>query len=161
LFAMAESVDPLRLDFPYRNDGPRMFTEAGSYAAPDAETVHNTTVQFAHSVGEVVTAAVRAGLVIEYVGEHVEVETDVGRGLLPPDVGEELRAELPVDHPMVEGQAQVTHLPDRHGAVVHPRPGRNRTDAKNGCLAGIEDRRTAVDAEDADVGDRDRAVGQV
>ena len=84
LFAMADSVDPLRLDFPYVNDGPRTFTEAGSYAAPDAETVNNTTVQFAHSVGEVVTAAVHAGLLIEHVGEHVEVETDVGRGLLPP-----------------------------------------------------------------------------
>ena len=82
LFAMADSVDPLRLDFPYVNDGPRTFTEAGSYAAPDAATVHNTTVQFAHSVGEVVTAAVQAGLLIEYLGEHVEVEDEVGRGLL-------------------------------------------------------------------------------
>jgi ubiquinone/menaquinone biosynthesis C-methylase UbiE len=85
LFAMAASVDPLDLDFPYANDGPRTFTESGSYAAPDAQTTHNTTVQFAHSVGEVVTAAVRAGLLIEYVGEHVSVETDVGRGLLPRD----------------------------------------------------------------------------
>jgi ubiquinone/menaquinone biosynthesis C-methylase UbiE len=85
MFAMADSIEPLHLDFPYVNDGPRTFTEAGSYAAPDAETVHNTTVQFAHSLGEVITAAVHAGLVIEYVGEHVEVETEVGRGLLPPD----------------------------------------------------------------------------
>jgi ubiquinone/menaquinone biosynthesis C-methylase UbiE len=85
LFAMADSVNPLRLDFPYVNDGPRTFTETGSYAAPDAKTVHNTTVQFAHSVGEVITAAVHAGLLIEHVGEHVEVETDVGRGLLRPE----------------------------------------------------------------------------
>ena len=83
LFAMADSVDPLRLDFPYVNDGPRTFTAAGSYAAPDAVTVHDTTVQFGHSLGEVVTAAVNAGLRIEHLGEHVEVETDVGRGILP------------------------------------------------------------------------------
>lgn len=85
LFAMADSIDPLRMDFPYADDGPRTFTEPGSYAAPDADTVHNTTVQFAHSVGEVVTAAVGAGLLIEYVGEHVEAETEVGRGLLRPE----------------------------------------------------------------------------
>jgi SAM-dependent methyltransferase len=85
LFGMTESVDPLRLDFPYVNDGPRTFTAAGSYAAPDAATVHNTTVEFGHSLGEVVTAAVRAGLLIEHLGEHVEVETDVGRGLLSRD----------------------------------------------------------------------------
>jgi SAM-dependent methyltransferase len=85
LFAMADSVNPLRLDFPYVNDGPRTFTESGSYAAPDAQTIHNTTVQFAHSLGEMVTAAVQAGLQIEHLGEHVEVETDVGRGLLPRD----------------------------------------------------------------------------
>ena len=83
LFLMADSVDPLRLDFPYANDGPRTFTEAGSYAAPDAATLHNTTVQFAHSVGEIVTAAIDAGLRIERLGEHVEAATDVGRGLLP------------------------------------------------------------------------------
>jgi SAM-dependent methyltransferase len=83
LYLMADSVDPLRLDFPYANDGPRTFTEAGSYAAPDAATVHNTTVQFAHSLGEIVTAAVHAALQIEHLEEHVEAETDGGRGLLP------------------------------------------------------------------------------
>ena len=83
LFLMADSVDPLRLDFPYGNDGPRTFTESGSYAAPEAETLHNTTVQFAHSLGEIVNAAIAAGLRLEHLGEHVEAETDVGRGLLP------------------------------------------------------------------------------
>lgn len=83
LFVMADSVDPLRLDFPYVNDGPRTYTESGSYAAPDAATTHNTTVQYGHSLGEVVTAAVHAGLVVEHLGEHVEAETDVGRGILP------------------------------------------------------------------------------
>jgi SAM-dependent methyltransferase len=83
LFAMAESVEPLLLDFPYVNDGPRTFTASGSYAAPDAATEHNTTVEFGHSLGEVVTAAVDAGLRIEHLGEYVEVEADVGRGILP------------------------------------------------------------------------------
>lgn len=67
------------------NDGPRRFEQPGSYALPDAHTIHNVTYEHGHSLGEVVTAAVEAGLVIERLEEHVEVETDVGRGLLRPE----------------------------------------------------------------------------
>jgi len=91
LFNMAESVDPLRLDFPYAYDGPRHFSAAGSYAAPGAETEHNDTVEFGHSLGEVVTAAAAAGLRIERLGEHLAVESDVGRGLLSRDADGLLR----------------------------------------------------------------------
>jgi SAM-dependent methyltransferase len=86
LFNMAASVDPLRLDFPYVNDGPRRLDDqGGSYADPAAATVHNATVEFGHSLGELVTAAAEAGLVVEQLGEHVAVEDDVGRGLLARD----------------------------------------------------------------------------
>lgn len=86
LFNMAASVDPLLLDFPYVDTGPRRLTgQSGSYAVPDAVTVHDETVEFGHSLGEVVTAAATAGLVVERLGEHVAVESDVGRGLLPRD----------------------------------------------------------------------------
>jgi hypothetical protein len=44
LFNMAASVDPLQLDFPYVNDGPRRFDDqGGSYA--DAVTEHNVTIE--------------------------------------------------------------------------------------------------------------------
>jgi SAM-dependent methyltransferase len=86
LFNMVERIEPLHLDFPYVNDGPRRLTDqAGSYADPDARTVHNVTVEFGHSLAEIVTAAARAGLRVEQLGEHVAVESDVGRGLLPRD----------------------------------------------------------------------------
>jgi SAM-dependent methyltransferase len=86
LFIMATSVDPLRLDFPYINDGPRRFDDqGGSYADPDAVTEHNATIEYGHSLGEIVTAAIEAGLVIERLGEHVTVESDTGRGLLSRD----------------------------------------------------------------------------
>lgn len=85
LFGMVDSVDPLRLDFPYFNDGPRHFSAPGSYAVPDAVTEHNDTVEFGHSLGEIVTAAASAGLRIDHLGEHAAVDSDVGRGLLKPD----------------------------------------------------------------------------
>jgi SAM-dependent methyltransferase len=86
LFNMAVSAQPLRLDFPYVNDGPRRFDDqSGSYADPDAVTVNNVTIEYGHSLGEIVTAAAHAGLIIEHLTEHVAVESDVGRRLLPPD----------------------------------------------------------------------------
>lgn len=86
LFTMADSVEPLRLDFPYAFDGPRRFSDgAGSYAVPDAVTTHNETVEYGHSLGEVVTAAADAGLRVEHLGEHLEVDDDIGRGLLRRD----------------------------------------------------------------------------
>ena len=69
LFVMASSFDPLVLDFPYVNDGPRALDDqSGSYADPDAVTEQNATVEFGHSLGEIVTAAVDAGLVVERLG---------------------------------------------------------------------------------------------
>jgi SAM-dependent methyltransferase len=86
LYNMADSADPLHFDFPFVNDGPRRFDDQnGSYAQPEAATVHNSTIEYGHSLGEIVTAAVRSGLVIDHLGEHVAVETDVGRGLLSRD----------------------------------------------------------------------------
>jgi SAM-dependent methyltransferase len=86
LFNMAVSAEPLRLDFPYVNDGPRRFEDqGGSYADPSAVTVNNVTIEYGHSLGEIVTAAAQAGLVVEHLAEHVAVESDVGRHLLAPD----------------------------------------------------------------------------
>ena len=86
LFNMAACADPLRLDFPYFNDGPRRLDDqSGSYADPTAATENNATIEYGHSLGEIVTAAVHAGLAIEHLGEHVAVESDVGRRLLPRD----------------------------------------------------------------------------
>jgi ubiquinone/menaquinone biosynthesis C-methylase UbiE len=69
LLTMVDSVDPPTLDFPYEFDGPYVFHGTGSYANPDAD-VSWTTVQFAHSLGEIVTAAIDAGLTIAHLEEH-------------------------------------------------------------------------------------------
>jgi len=83
LYLMVASVDPLVLDFPYAFDGPREFDEDGSYTDRDAHIEATKTVEFAHSVGEVVTAAVEAGLVIDSLEEHLETPNEHRGGLIP------------------------------------------------------------------------------
>ena len=76
LYVMVDSIDPLRLAFPYAFDGPRRFDEPGSYADPDADVEATATVEHGHSLGEIVTAAIAAGLRIEALHEHLEADVD-------------------------------------------------------------------------------------
>lgn len=85
LFLMVGSVEPLVLDFPYAFDGPREFDEDGSYADPEAQVAATKTVEYAHSLGEVVTAAVGAGLRIDALHEHLDADRDGRGGILPRD----------------------------------------------------------------------------
>jgi SAM-dependent methyltransferase len=84
LWVMVGSVDPLELDFPYAFDGARMYDLPGSYADPDAQVAATATVEYAHSLGEVVTAAIGAGLRIDALHEHLDAVRD-GRGMLEPE----------------------------------------------------------------------------
>jgi SAM-dependent methyltransferase len=84
LWNMTETLDPMRLDFPYLNMGSQRFSATGSYAAPGADTQHNETEEWAHSLGEVVTAAINRGFVVELLREYIEVESD-GSGELTRD----------------------------------------------------------------------------
>lgn len=79
VFLMVASTDPLVLDYPYAFDGPREFDEDGSYADPEAQVTATKTVEYAHSLGEVVTAAIGAGLRVEALHEHLDAIRD-GRG---------------------------------------------------------------------------------
>lgn len=83
LYQMTETVDPLVLDFPYADDGPHPYTGSGSYAAPAEPT---TSVQYAHALGEIVTAAASAGLRVHRLDEHLDSPYDMGHGTDPdPD----------------------------------------------------------------------------
>lgn len=84
LWVMVGAVDPLVLDFAYAFDGGRTFDEPGSYADRDADVASTRTVEYAHSLGEVVTAALTAGLRIDGLLEHMDAVRD-GRGLLTPE----------------------------------------------------------------------------
>jgi SAM-dependent methyltransferase len=75
-FDMFDTVEPLRLDFPYAFDGGRAYDEDGSYADAALKVGATETVNYAHSLGEVVTAAVAAGLRVERLDEHLDAERD-------------------------------------------------------------------------------------
>jgi SAM-dependent methyltransferase len=76
LYAMVESTDPLRLDFPYAHDGPRAFDEQGSYAGRNLRVAATESVEYGHSLGEVVNAALAAGSRIQRLDEHVDADFD-------------------------------------------------------------------------------------
>jgi SAM-dependent methyltransferase len=86
LYTMVDRVEPLELGFPYGGGAPCRFEEAGSYADPDLETSANVTIEFPHSVGEVVTAAIDAGLAVRRLEEHLRASAD-GRDILTEQTG--------------------------------------------------------------------------
>jgi SAM-dependent methyltransferase len=71
LLNMVANEPPFALDFPYAFDGPHRFNERGTYADPDAELPSTETVYYAHSLGEIVTAAIGADLRIDGLTEHL------------------------------------------------------------------------------------------
>jgi SAM-dependent methyltransferase len=85
LYNMIAADEPFALDFPYAFDGPRRFEEPGSYADGEADVAVPTEIVYAHSLGEVVTAAVAAGLRIDALHEHFEVDSDPRGSVLPRD----------------------------------------------------------------------------
>ena len=77
---------PAGVDFPYADAGPQRFDDPGSYAAPGFDTEANVTIEWAHSIGEVVTAALGAGLTVVALGEHLDAHSSFRSDLLPgPD----------------------------------------------------------------------------
>ncbi|RKQ91018.1 methyltransferase family protein [Solirubrobacter pauli] len=94
LFLMVGSPDPLVLDFPYAFDGARTFDEPGSYADAKADVAATATVEYAHSLGEVVTAAIGAGLRIDALHEHMDAARDLRGDLLPREADGRCRLRI-------------------------------------------------------------------
>jgi SAM-dependent methyltransferase len=94
LLNMVAEQEVFSLDFPYAFDGPRRFEEPGTYAAPGAELASSETVNFAHSLGETVTAAVEAGLRIDSLIEHLEASMSPRPRLVPRDPDGRYRLRL-------------------------------------------------------------------
>jgi SAM-dependent methyltransferase len=100
LYQMVDRVEPLELGFPYGGARPQRFEEPGSYADPALVTTANVSIEYPHSLGEVVTAAATAGLVVREVGEHLDASLE-GRNVLEPSADGRYRLrvsghELPV-----------------------------------------------------------------
>lgn len=110
LLTMIDSIDPLVIDFPYGFDGSHVYTGTGSYANRDADVAWTVT-QYAHSVGEVVTAARDAGLTITSLVEHTSMSFDP-RGLGPdPEPDGRYRLRLGVGAPSDGGRGLAPALP--------------------------------------------------
>jgi 2-polyprenyl-3-methyl-5-hydroxy-6-metoxy-1,4-benzoquinol methylase len=98
LTTMVESLDPLVVDFPYGFDGPHVYEGTGSYANRDADVTW-TAVNYAHSLGEVVTAASRASLTPTYLEEHLSGSFNTGQFDGPEDDGRyRLRLGVGAEH---------------------------------------------------------------
>jgi SAM-dependent methyltransferase len=95
LYTMVASRDPLQFDFPYVNDRARGFDEPGSYAGAELDVAATESVQYGHSLGEIVNAALAAGLKVEHLEEHVEADFDPRGDLLARE--EDGRYRLRVD----------------------------------------------------------------
>jgi SAM-dependent methyltransferase len=57
------------LVYDYFATAPMIFEEAGSYATPEASTVHNTGYWWQHPIGRVITALLGVGLRLEFFHE--------------------------------------------------------------------------------------------
>jgi hypothetical protein len=64
------SDDDFTLEYSYFHDEPFDFPTAGTYADPDAKTVHNRSYEWNHGVGAVVSAIIGAGFELEFLHEH-------------------------------------------------------------------------------------------
>jgi hypothetical protein len=82
---MVGSTDPLHFDMPYGFAGPQRFDETESYAGVTAEESSGGNVNYAHSLGEVVSAAVRAGLRVDALHEHLDLDFDPRGNILTRD----------------------------------------------------------------------------
>ena len=77
--------DLLVLDLPYfEQKEPQVFVEGGTYVATDAEFTHNTTHEWNHGLGEIVTALLAAGMTITGLVEHTSVPWEALEGLMTP-----------------------------------------------------------------------------
>src|SRR3954447_5764327 len=62
--------DDLTVEYDYfQDESPRVWDEPGTYADFDAETVHNVTYEWNHTLGNVVSAVSAAGLNVELLHE--------------------------------------------------------------------------------------------
>ena len=70
VWAFDDDATELRLRYPYfSRDEPLAFPVQGSYADPAAEVAAPVEYAWPHSLGEIVTALCRAGLVVEFLHE--------------------------------------------------------------------------------------------
>ena len=64
---------------------PARFDEPGSYAGTDLPVAATQTVEYGHSLGEIVMAALGAGLKLQHFEEHMSADFDPRGNMLTPE----------------------------------------------------------------------------
>jgi len=83
MWALADPLPEgrLELDLPYfEREEPIVWDEGGTYVETDVEFEHNRTLEWNHGLGEIVTALLDHGLVLETFVEHDSVPWDAFPG---------------------------------------------------------------------------------
>lgn len=103
--------------WPYQGGVESVDEAPGSYAAPDARTSHDRSHEWAHGLGEIVTAVADAGLRVELLRERPEIlyrarpdmrRAEDGTGRLPGSslpYSFSLRAAAPQHRPASDGRS--------------------------------------------------------
>jgi len=75
--------DMLVLSEPYfEQEAPQVYEEGGTYVTTDAEFTHNTTHEWNHGIGEIITAVLEAGMTVTGFVEHQTVPWQALPGLM-------------------------------------------------------------------------------
>jgi SAM-dependent methyltransferase len=89
----------LALELPYfEQPEPTIWTEGGTYVETDAEFTHNTSHEWNHGLGEIVTALLDAGMTVTGLTEHLSVPWEALPGQM---------------HQLPDGEWQLTDRPER------------------------------------------------
>jgi SAM-dependent methyltransferase len=89
----------LTLELPYfEQPEPTIWNEGGTYVETDAEFTHNTTHEWNHGLGEIVTALLDAGMTVTGLTEHTSVPWEALPGQM---------------HQLADGEWQLTDRPER------------------------------------------------
>lgn len=91
--------DDLVVENPYFHTEPMRWGEAGTYAELGAPTESNVTYEWNHGLGEVVSAIIDAGLVVELLHEHEHILFPRWPFLIHDEAKREYR--LPPDKPSI------------------------------------------------------------
>jgi 2-polyprenyl-3-methyl-5-hydroxy-6-metoxy-1,4-benzoquinol methylase len=94
-----ERTDVLALEFPYfERSEPTIWTTGGTYVSTDVTFTHNTTHEWNHGIGQLITAVLDAGMTLTGFEEHQSVPWEALPGQM---------SRLP------DGEWQLTDRPDR------------------------------------------------
>ena len=112
LWTLADPADDglLVVRYPYFEQAePQVWDQGGTYVSTDAVFEHNVTHEWAHGLGEIITALLDAGLTVTGLAEHDSAPWNALPGLMTEDGGEWRLTEDPARLPCTYTLRAVRH----------------------------------------------------